>query len=40
MIDCDLSDIFNSSFATMIIDLTEQYEVLDSPQATTIVRAQ
>jgi hydrogenase nickel incorporation protein HypA/HybF len=36
----DHSDIFNSSFATMIIDLMEQYEVLDSPQATTVVRGQ
>jgi hypothetical protein len=34
----DHSDIFNSSFSTMIIDLMEQYEVLDSPQATTMVR--
>jgi hypothetical protein len=36
----DHSDIFNSSFSTMIIDLMERYEVLDSPQATTMVRAQ
>jgi hypothetical protein len=36
----DHSDIFNASFATMIVDLMEQYEVLDSPQATTMVRAQ
>lgn len=36
----DPVDILNSSFATIIIDLMEQYEVLDSPQATTMVRGQ
>jgi hypothetical protein len=36
----DHTDVFNSSFATMIIDLMERYQVLDSPQATTMVRAQ
>jgi hypothetical protein len=35
----DHVDIFNDSFSTMIIDLMEQYQVLDSPQATTMVRA-
>jgi hypothetical protein len=35
----DHVDIFNTSFSTMIIDLMEQYQVLDSPRATTMVRA-
>lgn len=32
------SDIFNASFSTMIIDLIEQYRVLDSPQQATMTR--
>jgi hypothetical protein len=36
----DHVDIFNSSFSTMIISLMERYQVLDSPQATTMVQAQ
>ncbi len=32
------SDIFNSNFSTMIIDLIEHYQVLDSPAPTTMVR--
>jgi hypothetical protein len=33
------TDIFNTSFSTMIIDLLEHYHVLDSAQPTTMVRA-
>ena len=32
------SDIFNANFSTMIIDLIEHYQVLDSPAPTTRVR--
>jgi hypothetical protein len=33
------TDIFNTSFSTMIIDLLEHYNILDSAQPTTMVRA-
>jgi hypothetical protein len=34
----DHVDIFNTSFSTMVIDLMEQYQVLDSPRPATMVR--
>jgi hypothetical protein len=34
----DHVDIFNTSFSTMIIDLMEHYQVLDSPRPATMVR--
>jgi hypothetical protein len=35
----DHVDIFNPAFSTMIIDLMDQYQVLDSPQPTVMLRA-
>jgi hypothetical protein len=36
----DHTDIFNDGFATMIIELMKHYQVLDSPQATTMLHRQ
>jgi hypothetical protein len=38
-IGCDHVDIFIPAFSTMIIDLMEQHQVLDSPQPTVMLRA-
>jgi hypothetical protein len=35
----DHTDIFNTSFSTMIIELIEHYRIFDSPQATTMIRS-